>query len=472
VTTVTSTPNPAYVTAAVTFIASVSPATATGTVQFLEGTTVLGTGTLANGSTSFSTSTLAQGTHSITAVYGGDAADVGSTSSVLTQTMKISAGMTVGLTPSPAVVGQTVKITANMAAAATGTVQFTDGSTLLAIVPVAAGTASYSTSTLGQGAHTLGVTYSGDPNYMSVSTTFPETVLAASSIGLVSNLNPSIVGQSVTFTASVTPASATGTVQFLNNGTVIGTVTLVSGTATFATTALAQGAHSVTASYSGDANDAPATSATLTQTVNLAVPSAPSNLNATAAGSSQINLSWTASPTSGVTYNVYASTTSGFTPSASNRIATGVSTTLYSDTGLKASTTYYFRVTATDSGGESAATSQANATTTGGGFACHVTYSVSTQWNNGFTAGVTIQNTGTVAINSWTLTFAWPGDQAMTESWNANYTESGANVTLTSESYNGQVSAGGTVSGVGFNGSYSGSDPSPSVFYVNGTLCH
>ena len=112
---------------------------------------------------------------------------------------------TVGLIPFPAVVGQTVKITANMASAATGTVQFTDGSTVLATVQVASGTASYSTSSLAQGSHTLGVAYSGDATYMSVSTTFAETVLAASAIGLSSNLNPSVVGQSVTFTASVTP---------------------------------------------------------------------------------------------------------------------------------------------------------------------------------------------------------------------------------------------------------------------------
>ena len=48
----------------------------------------------------------------------------------------------------------------------------------------------------------------------------------------------------------------------------------------------------------------------------------------------------------------------------------------------------------------------------------------------------------------------------------------GVNVTLTSESYNGQISEGGTLNGVGFNGSYSGSNPAPSVFYLNGTLRH
>ena len=64
VTSVSSTQNPAIAGTAVTFTASVSPALATGTVQFLDGTTVLGTGALANGLASFSTSTLTQGTHS------------------------------------------------------------------------------------------------------------------------------------------------------------------------------------------------------------------------------------------------------------------------------------------------------------------------------------------------------------------------------------------------------------------------
>ncbi len=63
-------------------------------------------------------------------------------------------------------------------------------------------------------------------------------------------------------------------------------------------------------------------------------PTAPSGLGATAISSSQINLSWTASSSScGVTYNVFRSTTSGFTPGSGNQIASGVSTTTYSDTG-------------------------------------------------------------------------------------------------------------------------------------------
>jgi hypothetical protein len=93
-------------------------------------------------------------------------------------------------------------------------------------------------------------------------------------------------------------------------------------------------------------------------------PTAPSGLGATAASSSQINLSWTASSAScSITYSVFRGTPSGFAPSAGNQIATGVTMTTYSDTGLAASTAYYYLVEAVDTGGTSAASNQASATT-------------------------------------------------------------------------------------------------------------
>ena len=48
-----------------------------------------------------------------------------------------------------------------------------------------------------------------------------------------------------------------------------------------------------------------------------------------------------------MTYNVFRSTTSGFTPGTGNQIASGVSSTTYSDTGLTGSTTYYYLVEGT-----------------------------------------------------------------------------------------------------------------------------
>jgi sugar lactone lactonase YvrE len=471
--TVASSLNPALAGQTVTFTATVTPAAATGTVSFYDSSTLLGTATLANGVATYSTATLAQGTHSIQGVYGGNASYNQSYSNVLSEVVKGTTTVTIASSLNPSTAGSTVTFTAAVSpSAATGSVQFLNGSTVLGTVALSNGSASFATSSLAAGTQSISAAYTGSASYnASNSSVLLQVVKSVSSVALSSSANPATVGAAVTFTAVVTPATATGTVQFLSGSTSLGTVILANGSGSLTTSSLSQGADSITASYGGDSGDTASTSSALTETINPAAPAAPSNLTATAASSSQINLSWTASPTSGVAYNVYASTTSGFTPSASNRIASSVATTAYSATGLTASTTYYFRVSAVNAGGESTSTSQASATTSGG-FACHVTYSVTSQWNNGFTGALSIENTGSVKITSWTLTWTWPGNQDVTESWNANYTQSGANVTFTSESYNGQISPGGTASGIGFNASYSGSNPTPATFSVNGTACH
>ncbi len=98
-----------------------------------------------------------------------------------------------------------------------------------------------------------------------------------------------------------------------------------------------------------------------------AVPSAPTGLIATASSSSAIGLSWTAvtppANCSITSYRVYGSTTNGFTPSSSNLICSTVTGTSCSNTGLSASTTYYYVAEATDAEGNSAASPQASAET-------------------------------------------------------------------------------------------------------------
>jgi hypothetical protein len=96
----------------------------------------------------------------------------------------------------------------------------------------------------------------------------------ATATALVSSPNPSAVGQVVTFTATVTGTSPTGTVQFRDGATVLGDVALAGTTATF-TTSLAVGTHSITAVYSGDADDATSTSPAVQQVVNNGGPAPP-----------------------------------------------------------------------------------------------------------------------------------------------------------------------------------------------------
>jgi hypothetical protein len=84
--------------------------------------------------------------------------------------------------------------------------------------------------------------------------------MQTTAIALSASAATAAQGGDLTFTASVTPATATGTVTFFDGSTALGTNALSSGTATMSTSSLATGSHSITASYSGDAMNAPATS--------------------------------------------------------------------------------------------------------------------------------------------------------------------------------------------------------------------
>ena len=107
-----------------------------------------------------------------------------------------------------------------------------------------------------------------------------------------------------------------------------------------------------------------------------------------------------------------------------------------------------------------------------GGFACHIGYTISSQWGGGFGAAITINNTGTTAISNWTLTWAFANGQTVTQLWNGTETQSGANVTVTNLSYNGSIPAGGSYTGMGFNGSWNNTTNAvPVSFAVNGTAC-
>jgi len=112
----------------------------------------------------------------------------------------------------------------------------------------------------------------------------------------------------------------------------------------------------------------------------------------------------------------------------------------------------------------------ASPTTVASGFACHVVYAKASEWGGGFTANVTLNNTGSTTWSSWTLKFTFPGDQKVTSAWNATVTQTGEAVTAVNVGYNGTVAPGGNAS-FGFQGTWTSNDSSPTAFNVNGTNC-
>ncbi|SFR05479.1 Cellulose binding domain-containing protein [Lentzea waywayandensis] len=101
---------------------------------------------------------------------------------------------------------------------------------------------------------------------------------------------------------------------------------------------------------------------------------------------------------------------------------------------------------------------------------CSVTYSAPSQWDGGFTANVSVTNLGD-AVNGWTLTWSFSAGQQVKQAWSAETTQSGSQVTARNVSYNAAIPTGGKVE-FGFNGSSTGtSNPNPTAFTLNGTLC-
>jgi hypothetical protein len=182
--TLTSSLNPSTFGQSVTFRATVAPqfsGAPAGEVTFKNANVVLGVAKLIGGVTSFTTTTLGAGTDSITAMYGGNTDFSGSISSALSQVVN-QATSTVTLTSSknPSSAGQSVTFTAKVAPQFSGTpagkVVFKNGSSALATVMLAGGVATYSTSSLTSGSHTITAKYNGNNNFSASSTALTQKV--------------------------------------------------------------------------------------------------------------------------------------------------------------------------------------------------------------------------------------------------------------------------------------------------------
>jgi ELWxxDGT repeat protein len=279
-TSVSSAPNPSVVGKAATFTATIGvfpglPAP-TGTVDFKEGSTDLTPGgvSLTAGQATFSTSTLSVGIHTITAFYSGDInfqASQGDDSTSPHVVNKDSTNAIAFASPSSLVSGQAVALAAVISNTSgpfgipTGAVQFAvDGANLGAPVTLNNGVATLPARLLAAGGpHTITATYTNkDGNFVGSSKSVTQAVAKdGTKTILISTPTTAVSGQVVVFTAIVNPVAPgtgtpTGRVDFKDGATDLtpGGVTMAGGKATFSTSSLALGSHTVSASYTGDGN--------------------------------------------------------------------------------------------------------------------------------------------------------------------------------------------------------------------------
>ncbi|HEX4794927.1 MAG TPA: Ig-like domain repeat protein [Humisphaera sp.] len=270
----------------VTFTAYVSNSgSPTGAVQFMEGANLLGSGTLSGGVATFITSALSVGPHNVTAVYGGDATDNGSTSSALPEVVsKDATNTSLASSVNPSSFGSSVTFTATVsvlapgAGALGGSVMFMDGTTTLGSGTLSGGVATFSTGSLSVGTHSITAVYGADANdngsTSSALSQVVNPVAVTSTTTLATSINPALVSTMVTFTATVhlSSGNATGNVIFKDGTTMLGSGAVnANGVATFSTTGLAAGHHTITALYGGDTSSRSA-SAPLDQTVTTPTP--------------------------------------------------------------------------------------------------------------------------------------------------------------------------------------------------------
>jgi poly(hydroxyalkanoate) depolymerase family esterase len=104
-----------------------------------------------------------------------------------------------------------------------------------------------------------------------------------------------------------------------------------------------------------------------------------------------------------------------------------------------------------------------------GSGSCRVTATVD-MWNTGLTASITVTNTGTTAINGWSLAFTLPAGQAITSGWNAAYSPASGAVRATNAGHNAVIAPAASV-GIGFQATHTGDPARPSSFALNGSAC-
>jgi Bacterial Ig-like domain (group 3) len=302
-TTLVASPNPVTAGQTLNLVATVSAsgtASLSGTVNFMNGSTVLGSGSVnSSGVATLSISSLPAGTYSLTARFVGNSSFGSSTSAAASVTVNASAATTTATnliaSPNPVSAGQPLNLVATVSASGTasfsGTVNFMNGSTMLGSATVgSSGVATLSTASLPAGTYSLTAHYQGTTS-LGASTSAVASVIVNSSAAkttatsLVASPNPVSAGQTLNLVATVSAsgtASFSGTVNFMNGSTVLGSGSVSSsGVATLSTASLPAGTYSLTAHYQGTTSLGASTSAAASVTVNASTSTTSIALSAT-----------------------------------------------------------------------------------------------------------------------------------------------------------------------------------------------
>jgi uncharacterized protein YhjY with autotransporter beta-barrel domain len=164
---VTSSVNPSMFGQSVTFTATVTGSSPTGTVTFSDNGAPIGSGTISGGTATFTTSALPVGaSQTIAAAYPGDAGNQGGTGTMSQTVLKASTSVSLIASSTAVQFNQPVTLTASVVGKSpTGTVTFKDGGTVLGTVALnGAGQALLTLSALAVGSHSIIASYGGDAN--------------------------------------------------------------------------------------------------------------------------------------------------------------------------------------------------------------------------------------------------------------------------------------------------------------------
>jgi hypothetical protein len=235
-------------------------------------------------------SLLSIGVATIQASYQGDANDSAVTTSTSVIVQKATPTITVSCSPNPLAYGsQASTCMATVSGSATGTVSFSYNGNTWAD-PTLSGNSASASGFNGQptGSYSIVATYSGDNNNNGAfgSTTLSIVQPITPTLSVTTSGTPSTHGSPVTFTASIS-SGPTGMVTFYDGGTSLGTGIVNSGTATFPTTILTAGTHSITAYWAGSANYSAVASNAVTQVVQGIGLAGASTINTVAGNGTQ-----------------------------------------------------------------------------------------------------------------------------------------------------------------------------------------